>query len=91
MPNYDYLCESCSHQFETFQSIKASPLKICPECGKGIKRLIGGGAGILFKGTGFYKTDYRSSDYRQSAKQDISSPDSCKKACKANDTCASGA
>lgn len=62
MPTYDYKCENCGHQFETFQSIKADPLKKCPECGEeSLKRLIGAGAGLIFKGSGFYLTDYKNS------------------------------
>ena len=59
MPTYDYECEKCGHRFEHFQSMTAEPLKKCPECGKKVHRLIGGGSGIIFKGTGFYETDYK--------------------------------
>jgi putative FmdB family regulatory protein len=60
MPTYEYACPKCGHQFEAFQSMKDAPLKKCPKCGKsGVKRLIGGGAGLIFKGTGFYITDYK--------------------------------
>jgi putative FmdB family regulatory protein len=66
MPTYEYKCNNCTHNFETLQSIKADPLKDCPECNKPeLKRLIGGGAGILFKGSGFYQTDYRSESYKK--------------------------
>jgi putative FmdB family regulatory protein len=59
MPTYDYQCQHCKHEFEVFQSITARPLKKCPECGKnGLKRLISPGAGVIFKGKGFYATDY---------------------------------
>ncbi len=61
MPTYDYECKSCGHSFEAFQSIMDPPLKKCPECGKAVRRLIGGGAGIIFKGSGFYVTDSRRS------------------------------
>jgi putative FmdB family regulatory protein len=68
MPTYDYVCEACQHAFEHFQSIKDEALQKCPECGrKKLRRLIGPGAAIVFKGSGFYKTDYRSDSYRQSA------------------------
>lgn len=87
MPTYEYQCESCLHQFEKFQSIKAEPLCKCPECGKKIRRLIGGGAGILFKGSGFYQTDYRSSGYRESARKDSAPP--CGSACKTPAVCSS--
>ena len=70
MPTYEYECQSCSHRFEEFQSITEEPLKKCPECGKKVKRLIGTGAGIIFKGSGFYATDHRSSDYNTKSKAD---------------------
>ncbi len=70
MPTYEYECRSCGHRFEAFQSIKDRPLRKCPECGKGVKRLIGAGAGIIFRGSGFYETDYRSDDYRKKAEAD---------------------
>lgn len=60
MPTYEYQCEKCEYLFEVFQSIHEEPLKSCPECGNGVKRLIGGGMGIIFKGSGFYSTDNRS-------------------------------
>jgi putative FmdB family regulatory protein len=62
MPTYDYVCSKCDSEFEAFQSMKDAPLTTCPECGKkgGVKRKIGGGAGLIFKGTGFYITDYKS-------------------------------
>lgn len=59
MPNYDYKCEQCGYVFEVFQGISADPLTECPECGGTVKRMIGGGAGIHFKGSGFYQTDYK--------------------------------
>lgn len=60
MPTYDFVCPKCHHRFEKFQPMSAAPLKKCPKCGKsGVKRLIGGGAGLIFKGTGFYITDYK--------------------------------
>ena len=71
MPTYDYVCDACEHEFEEFQSITAKPLKKCPECGKNkLRRLIGTGAGIIFKGSGFYETDYRSDSYKKSQKAD---------------------
>jgi len=71
MPTYDYLCENCGHEFEHFQSITAKPLKKCPDCKKPkLKRLIGTGAGIIFKGSGFYETDYRSDGYKKDQKAD---------------------
>lgn len=60
MPTYEYRCSECGHTLEEFQSISASPLVDCPQCGKpGLKRVLGGGAGMIFKGQGFYLTDYR--------------------------------
>lgn len=60
MPTYEYVCQKCGHEFEQFQSMMAEPLKKCPQCKKaGLKRLVGGGAGLIFKGTGFYITDYK--------------------------------
>lgn len=70
MPTYDYECKKCGHVFEVFQSIHADPLKKCPKCKGKIQRLIGGGGGILFKGSGFYQTDYRSKSYTEAAKKD---------------------
>ena len=68
MPTYDYVCDACEHAFELFQSIKADPIKKCPECGKNkLRRLIGPGAAVIFKGSGFYSTDYRSSSYTKGA------------------------
>src|SRR5947208_348326 len=60
MPTYEYACPKCGHQFEQFQSMRDEPLKKCPKCGKtGLKRLVGSGAGLIFKGSGFYITDYK--------------------------------
>ena len=60
MPTYEYICDNCGKQFDAFQSIKAEPLKKCPQCGKNtLRRLISGGAGLIFKGSGFYITDYK--------------------------------
>ena len=68
MPTYDYVCEACGHELEAFQRISDKSLRKCPECGKlKLKRLIGAGAGLIFKGSGFYTTDYRSSDYKSQA------------------------
>src|SRR5436853_5605418 len=69
MPTYEYKCDACGNAFEKFQSITAAPIKKCPECGKNkVKRLIGTGAGLIFKGSGFYITDYRDSSYKEKAK-----------------------
>jgi len=62
MPTYDYACRACGHEFEAFQTMSADVLKKCPECGKSkLERLIGAGMGIMFKGSGFYETDYKRS------------------------------
>ena len=77
MPTYDYRCKSCEHEWELFQSIKADPIKKCPSCGKlKAERVIGAGAGIIFKGSGFYQTDYRSDSYKKSAEADKKAQDS---------------
>ena len=71
MPTYEYRCEACGHQFDEFQSFKDEPLKVCPQCHQeALRRLFGTGAAILFKGSGFYETDYRSESYKQAAKAD---------------------
>jgi putative FmdB family regulatory protein len=71
MPTYDYKCNACGRTFEKFQSMTSSPLKKCPHCGKlKLQRLIGTGAGLIFKGSGFYITDYRSDAYKTAAKGD---------------------
>jgi putative FmdB family regulatory protein len=71
MPTYDYQCDACGHKFELFQSITAAPEKKCPECKKNkLRRLIGAGAAIVFKGSGFYQTDYRSDSYKKRAEAD---------------------
>ena len=59
MPTYDYECEKCKHKFDAFQSMSAKHLKKCPECGGKVTRLLGTGSGVIFKGTGFYQTDYK--------------------------------
>lgn len=75
MPTYDYLCAACGHAFEEFQTMSARPLRRCPECGKHkLDRLIGAGAGVIFKGSGFYGTDYRGNGYSSEAKQDAAEP-----------------
>lgn len=71
MPTYEYKCENCDYKFEKMQSIAASALRKCPKCGKlSLKRLIGIGAGIIFKGSGFYQTDYRNDSYKQASKKE---------------------
>ena len=74
MPTYDYVCDGCGHAFELFQSMTDAVKKTCPECGKKkLRRLIGAGGAIVFKGSGFYKTDYRSDSYKKGAEADKSS------------------
>ena len=73
MPTYEYECKSCGHNFEIFQSMSDQPLKICPECGREIRRLIFGGTGVIFKGSGFYVTDKNKSDKTKSEKRKTSS------------------
>jgi putative FmdB family regulatory protein len=69
MPTYDYVCQNCGHRFEHFQSMSARTLKKCPECGKPkLVRLIGAGAAVIFKGSGFYQTDYRTDNYNKGSK-----------------------
>lgn len=71
MPTYDYKCKSCGHTWELFQSMTAKPEKVCPSCGKKTaERQIGTGAALLFKGSGFYQTDYRSEGYKKAAEAD---------------------
>jgi putative FmdB family regulatory protein len=68
VPTYEYRCDACEHQFEEFQSITAAPLKKCPACGKAkLRRLLGTGGGVIFRGSGFYQTDYRSESYKKAA------------------------
>ena len=74
MPTYDYKCKKCSHNWDAYHSIKAAPIKKCPACGKNsAERQISAGAAILFKGSGFYLTDYRSDSYKKAAAADASS------------------
>ncbi len=89
MPNYEYRCQKCKKLHEAFQAITAKPLTKCPKCGGRIKRSLGSGSGFLFKGPGFYTTDYRSKSYTEGKKKDqppsSSSSSSCssdKSSCK---------
>lgn len=73
MPTYDYHCKACDFRLEIFQSIKARPVKKCPECHENaLERLIGSGSGIIFRGSGFYETDYRSNSYKAQASKESS-------------------
>jgi putative FmdB family regulatory protein len=87
MPTYDYQCDACGHAFELFQSINDPVVQKCPECKKPkLRRLIGAGAAIVFKGSGFYQTDYRSESYKKRAKADSEGSSASKDAAKKNDT-----
>jgi putative FmdB family regulatory protein len=71
MPTYDYSCDACEHEFEVFESITAEPQKKCPKCKKNkLRRLFGAGGGLIFKGSGFYQTDYRGESYKKAAEAD---------------------
>ena len=68
MPTYEYQCKKCNYRFEEFQNISEKPLSRCPQCGGRVQRLIGAGAGFLFRGSGFYVTDYRSESFKKAEK-----------------------
>ena len=87
MPTYEYVCEACEHEFEDFQSMKASVHRKCPECGKlRLRRKIGAGAAVIFKGSGFYQTDYRSESYKKDAAADKPKSDTPKKESSSGDS-----
>jgi putative FmdB family regulatory protein len=76
VPTYDYICEDCGYEFERFQTITARAIRKCPGCGKlSARRLLGTGAGIIFKGSGFYETDYRSESYKKAQKSEKETTD----------------
>lgn len=80
MPTYDYICDACQHEFEAYESIKADAQTVCPTCHEAkLRRKIGAGAAILFKGSGFYQTDYRSDSYKKGAAADKSSAEAASK------------
>ncbi len=81
MPTYDYECKKCGHHFESFQQMTDKPLKKCPKCSGSVVRMIGGGGGIIFKGSGFYHTDYKNKGSRNES--------SCPKKDKSNPSCGS--
>jgi putative FmdB family regulatory protein len=79
VPTYEYACDNCGHEFDKFQAITARPLKKCPVCGKNkLRRLIGAGGGVIFKGSGFYQTDYRSPSYEKAVKAEKSAQSATK-------------
>ncbi|RMG37181.1 MAG: zinc ribbon domain-containing protein [Planctomycetota bacterium] len=79
MPTYDYRCDACEHEWEVFQSITAKPLRKCPKCGRmKARRQIGSGAGIIFRGSGFYQTDYRSESYKKGAEAEKKASEAAK-------------
>lgn len=78
MPTYEYECGSCGYRFDLFQSMTARPRATCPRCKKRARRLISAGGGLLFKGGGFYMTDYRSSSYKRKAQAEANSSDGAK-------------
>jgi putative FmdB family regulatory protein len=80
MPTYEYECTKCGYEFERFQNMSEEPLKRCPKCRCKVRRLIGSGAGIIFKGSGFYETDYRSESYKKEASKDVKSKSESKSA-----------
>jgi len=79
VPTYDYICENCGYAFEQFQAISAKPLNKCPNCSKrSLKRMIGSGSGVIFKGSGFYQTDYRTESYKNAEKSEKTISDTTK-------------
>ncbi|MBN1826292.1 MAG: zinc ribbon domain-containing protein [Candidatus Eisenbacteria bacterium] len=74
MPTYEYECTKCGHRFERFQSMNDEPVKRCPKCRCKVRRILSGGAGILFKGSGFYQTDYRSAEYKKREREEKKTP-----------------
>ena len=76
MPTYEYQCRKCGHRFEKFQNITARPLTKCPECKGPVRRLVSGGAGLIFRGSGFHATDYRSEGYKKKARSERTPPKS---------------
>jgi len=87
MPTYEYRCEACGDTFERFQSITADPIRTCPTCEGPVRRLLGGGGGLIFKGSGFYQTDHRSKAYKAAEKADTQAPAPAEKTCSGNGAC----
>jgi len=75
MPTYEYECKDCGHDFEAFQNMSDEPLSVCPKCGGTLRRLIGAGAGIIFKGSGFYETDYKRKASKPAKEAEKSKPE----------------
>ena len=92
MPTYEYECQKCQHRFEVHQSIKDGPLRTCPQCRGRVKRLLGTGGGLIFKGSGFYTTDYRKPSYQEAARKDTGAKPAAKEssAPKKNDAAPAG-
>mgnify|MGYP006291385093 CR=1 FL=1 len=86
MPTYDYQCTECGHRFELFQSMKDDPIEECEKCGGKVKRLIGAGAGIIFKGSGFYVNDYKKDNGGSAGASKDAASSSCA-SCPASDSC----
>ncbi len=87
MPTYEYVCDDCGHEYELFQSMSDGVKRKCPECGKlKLRRLIGPGGGVIFKGSGFYQTDYRSDSYKKAAEADKKKAEGKSDKKKADDT-----
>lgn len=87
MPTYDYRCDACGHELELFQSMSEPAKRKCPDCGKlKLKRLIGTGAAVIFKGSGFYETDYRSDGYKKAAEAEKKAVEGGKSESKKSDT-----
>lgn len=88
MPTYEYECKECKHTFEAFQKMSDAPLSVCPECSGNVRRLIGTGAGIIFKGSGFYCTDYKKKEEKPKKAGNTaceSCPNAASSACSGND------
>jgi putative FmdB family regulatory protein len=84
MPTYEYECSHCGHNFESFQKITDKPLSKCPKCGEGVRRLISGGSGIIFKGPGFHTTDYRKKPKAEMPKAKCNTCPQVKEGCQMN-------
>ncbi|MCA9050136.1 MAG: zinc ribbon domain-containing protein [Planctomycetaceae bacterium] len=91
MPTYEYRCSACEHRWEEFQSMTADPTKKCPECGKNkAERMISAGGGIIFRGSGFYQTDYRSESYKKGASAESKASESKSSDAAKSDSSSSG-